>query len=37
MGQAGRRRAHERFDLDRQAADFVRLYHELAASPRRSA
>jgi colanic acid/amylovoran biosynthesis glycosyltransferase len=37
MGQAGRRRAHERFDLDRQAANFVRLYHELAASPRRSA
>jgi colanic acid/amylovoran biosynthesis glycosyltransferase len=36
LGAAGRARALERFDLDRQAAAFVRLYTELAALPRRA-
>jgi len=35
LGEAGRRRALARFDLDRQAEAFVRLYTELAALPRR--
>jgi colanic acid/amylovoran biosynthesis glycosyltransferase len=36
LGKAGRRRALERFDLDRQAEAFVRVYRELMASPRRT-
>lgn len=35
LGIAGRDRAITRFDLDRQAEAFVRLYTELAALPRR--
>jgi colanic acid/amylovoran biosynthesis glycosyltransferase len=35
MGAAGRARALARFDLDRQAEAFVKLYRELAARPRR--
>lgn len=35
LGAAGRTRALARFDLDRQAEAFVRLYTELAALPRR--
>ena len=35
MGAAGRARALGRFDLDRQAEAFVRLYTELAQLPRR--
>jgi len=35
MGRAGRQRALSRFDLDRQAEAFVRLYRELASRPRR--
>ncbi len=37
MGRAGRARALARFDLERQAEAFVRLYRELAALPRRPA
>jgi colanic acid/amylovoran biosynthesis glycosyltransferase len=33
LGEAGRRRVLERFDLDRQAEAFVALYRELAARP----
>jgi colanic acid/amylovoran biosynthesis glycosyltransferase len=35
MGKAGRARALERFDLDRQAEAFVALYRELANQPLR--
>lgn len=35
FGRAGRARALSRFDLDQQAAAFVRLYTELVARPRR--
>ncbi|MDX2089248.1 MAG: glycosyltransferase family 4 protein [Kofleriaceae bacterium] len=35
FGEAGRVRALAKFDLDRQAEAFVRLYTELAALPRR--
>jgi colanic acid/amylovoran biosynthesis glycosyltransferase len=36
LGEAGRARALARFDLDRQAEAFVRLYEELAALPKRA-
>ena len=36
FGMAGRARALARFDLDRQAEAFVKLYRELAALPRRA-
>lgn len=36
LGKAGRARALARFDLDRQAEAFVRLYRELMGRPRRS-
>jgi colanic acid/amylovoran biosynthesis glycosyltransferase len=36
LGKAGRVRALARFDLDRQAEAFVRLYSELLALPRRA-
>lgn len=35
LGEAGRARALAKFDLERQAEAFVRLYNELAARPRR--
>lgn len=35
LGRAGRQRALERFDLERQGEAFVKLYRELAALPRR--
>jgi len=35
LGKAGRERAIQRFDLDRQAEAFVKLYTELVTFPRR--